>query len=90
MYLVYILRTGLYLPVDIILLVRTCCSRTVEYISIFRSEGCWTCALMRQTYPPAKDVEQAGDILDRGRRVQFVRRQMCHGKEKPAVRYQFL
>ena len=43
-------------------------------IYIFRSEGCWTCALMRRTDPPAKDVEHAGDILDRGRWVQFVRR----------------
>ena len=29
---------------------------------------------MRRTDPPAKDVEHAGDILDRGRWVQFVRR----------------
>ena len=27
-----------------------------------------------RTVPPAKDVEPAGDILDRGRSVQFVRR----------------
>ena len=57
---------------------------------MFRSEGCWTCALMRRTDPPAEDVEHAGDILDRGRWVQFVRRQMGHSKEKPAVRNQFL
>ena len=49
---------------------------------MFRGEGCWTCALMRRTVPPAKDVEHAGDVLDRGRGV--------HGKEKPAVRDQFL
>ena len=29
---------------------------------------------MRRTDPPAKDVEHAGDILDRGRWVQVVRR----------------
>ena len=29
---------------------------------------------MRRTDPPAEDVEHAGDILDRGRWVQFVRR----------------
>ena len=45
---------------------------------------------MRRTDPPAKDVEHAGDILDRGRWVQFVRRKIGHGKEKPAVRNQFL
>ena len=45
---------------------------------------------MRRTVPPAKDVEHAGDVLDQGRRVQFVRRQMGHSKEKPAVRSQFL
>ena len=37
-------RTGLYLSVDIMLLVWTCCSRIVECRSIFRREG-WTCAL---------------------------------------------
>ena len=45
---------------------------------------------MRRTVPPAKDVEHAGDVLYRGRRMQFVRRQMGHGKEKPAVRNQLL
>ena len=45
---------------------------------------------MRRTDTPAKDVEHAGDILDRGRRVQFVHQQMGHGNEKPAVRNQFL
>ena len=45
---------------------------------------------MRRTVPPAKDVEHAGDVLDRERRVQFVRRKMGHGKEKPAVGNQFL
>ena len=34
---------------------------------------------MRRTDPPAKDVEHAGDILDRGRWVQF----MEH-RERPA------
>ena len=29
---------------------------------------------MRQTDPPAEEVEHAGDILDRGRWVQFNRR----------------
>ena len=31
---------------------------------------------MCRTDPPAKDVEHIGDILDRGRWVQFVRRQI--------------
>ena len=46
----------------------------IVYMPIFRSEGCWTCALMRRTDPPAEDVGHAGDILDRGRWVQFNRR----------------
>ena len=33
-----------------------------------------------------EDVEHAGDIIDRGRWVQFDRRLRVHGKEKPAVR----
>ena len=45
---------------------------------------------MCRTVQSAKDVEHAGDVLDGRRRVQFVRRQMGHGKEKPAVRNQFL
>ena len=45
---------------------------------------------MRRTVPWAKDVEYTGNVLDRGRGVQFVRRQIGHGREKPAVRDQFL
>ena len=32
-------------------------------------------------YPPEEDVEHAGDILDRGRRVQFARRPDVHDME---------
>ena len=65
-----ILRTGLYLFVDILCYLS---ELVVECRSIFRSEVCWTCALMRID-PSAEDVEYAGDILDRGRWVQFARR----------------
>ena len=43
---------------------------------------------MRRTDPPAKDVEHAGDIIDRGRWVQFVRPARVHDieyRERPAV-----
>ena len=49
---------------------------------------------MHRTDPPAKDVEHAGDILDRGRWEQFVRRSesmiwsIGRGRQKVASRCQ--
>ena len=62
MYLVYT-PDGIVLAIDIVLLVRGCCSRTDEYRAIFRTKvvrhAHWCTGL-----PAGEDVEHAGGILD--------------------------
>ena len=86
-----ILRRGLYFLMNIVLLVWGCCSRTDEYISIFRTKvvrhAHWCAGLAA-----GEDVGHAGGNLDHGHWVQFVRRTGStdhgpqatdHGKEEP-------